>query len=285
MNRNEIVDARLFGAAGWPVDRESANRLQTTRMSPCQIGIYPLELERGVCFGIPASWAEGVNAPAGRYCSRQFIRRDADAGTAVGRAKISPVGEIVPDASAAVLRTLMPPARAALIRSASLSAIGGRPSRLPSRLALVTSLNRPGGNLTGVTTSADLLIIKRLELVRELFPRAVVVGFFLNSRNPNSELFGMQTHCMATGVQPHRHADHFADYNNATRRASEWARCCPKRLRECGRDTPQQRSLPMVTDFIARAAARLGRVPWGAVVHNTPRLAHCRRRASSRTLC
>src|SRR5262249_11315495 len=39
---------------------------------------------------------------------------------------------------AAVLRTLMPPARAALIRSASLSAIGGRPKRLPSRLA------RPG---------------------------------------------------------------------------------------------------------------------------------------------
>src|SRR4029453_8063996 len=36
---------------------------------------------------------------------------------------------------AAVLRTLMPPARAVLIRSASLSAIGGRPSRLPSRLA------------------------------------------------------------------------------------------------------------------------------------------------------
>jgi hypothetical protein len=39
MNRNEIVrqlhliiDARLFGAAGWPVDRESANRLQTTLM-------------------------------------------------------------------------------------------------------------------------------------------------------------------------------------------------------------------------------------------------------------
>ncbi len=36
---------------------------------------------------------------------------------------------------AAVLRTLMPPARAALICSANLSAIGGRPSRLPSRLA------------------------------------------------------------------------------------------------------------------------------------------------------
>jgi hypothetical protein len=37
MNRNEIVrqlhliiDARLFGAAGWPVDRESADRLRTT---------------------------------------------------------------------------------------------------------------------------------------------------------------------------------------------------------------------------------------------------------------
>jgi hypothetical protein len=33
------------------------------------------------------------------------------------------------------LRTLMPPASAALIRSTSLSAIGGRPSRLPSRFA------------------------------------------------------------------------------------------------------------------------------------------------------
>ena len=43
---------------------------------------------------------------------------------------------------AAVLRTLMPPTRAALIRSASLSAIGGRPSRLPSRLA-VAVLMRP----------------------------------------------------------------------------------------------------------------------------------------------
>jgi hypothetical protein len=33
------------------------------------------------------------------------------------------------------LRTLMPPASAALIRSTSLSAIGGRPSRLRSRFA------------------------------------------------------------------------------------------------------------------------------------------------------
>src|SRR6516164_5392083 len=49
---------------------------------------------------IPASRAEGVNASAGRYCSRQLIRRDADAGAAVGVAKISPVREILPDASA-----------------------------------------------------------------------------------------------------------------------------------------------------------------------------------------
>src|SRR5439155_21880536 len=43
---------------------------------------------------------ESVNAAAGWYCRRQLVGRDANAGPAVGRAKISPVGEILPDASA-----------------------------------------------------------------------------------------------------------------------------------------------------------------------------------------
>jgi putative ABC transport system substrate-binding protein len=58
----------------------------------------------------------------------------------------------------------------------------------PIRAGLVASLNRPGDNVTGVTTSADLLIVKRLELVRELVPKAVHIGFLLNARNPNSEI-------------------------------------------------------------------------------------------------
>src|SRR5262245_11020640 len=62
-------------------------------------------------------------------------------------------------------------------------AVGGDP--VSSRL--VASLSRPGGNITGVTQLANLLIVKRLEVVRELVPRSEIVGFLLNSGNPNSE--------------------------------------------------------------------------------------------------
>jgi putative tryptophan/tyrosine transport system substrate-binding protein len=58
----------------------------------------------------------------------------------------------------------------------------------PIEAGLVASLNRPGGNVTGVATSANLLITKRLELARELVPKAEVVAFLLNSGNPNSAI-------------------------------------------------------------------------------------------------
>jgi putative tryptophan/tyrosine transport system substrate-binding protein len=44
----------------------------------------------------------------------------------------------------------------------------------PIRLGLVASLNRPGGNVTGVTQLNIEIMPKRLELVRELLPEAVL---------------------------------------------------------------------------------------------------------------
>src|SRR5205085_11273280 len=45
---------------------------------------------------------------------------------------------------------------------------------------LVASLKRPGGNLTGVTQVVTALEEKQLELLHELMPSAVVVGFLVN---------------------------------------------------------------------------------------------------------
>jgi ABC-type uncharacterized transport system substrate-binding protein len=48
-------------------------------------------------------------------------------------------------------------------------------------------LNRPGGNLTGVSNLTVELSQKQLELLRELVPPAAVIGVLINSANPNAE--------------------------------------------------------------------------------------------------
>jgi putative tryptophan/tyrosine transport system substrate-binding protein len=57
----------------------------------------------------------------------------------------------------------------------------------PVKAGLVSSFNRPAGNITGVTIITDLLITKRVELMRELLPAADMFALLLNSHNPNAE--------------------------------------------------------------------------------------------------
>jgi putative ABC transport system substrate-binding protein len=57
----------------------------------------------------------------------------------------------------------------------------------PVNLGLVSSLNRPGGNVTGVTFFINSLGAKRFELLHELIPNASVVGFLINPQNPTSK--------------------------------------------------------------------------------------------------
>jgi putative tryptophan/tyrosine transport system substrate-binding protein len=51
--------------------------------------------------------------------------------------------------------------------------------------SLVTSLNKPGGNITGVSLITAASGTKRFELVRALIPQAVSIALLVNPRNPN----------------------------------------------------------------------------------------------------
>jgi putative ABC transport system substrate-binding protein len=75
----------------------------------------------------------------------------------------------------------------------------------PVRDGLVTSMNRPGGNVTGVSRLSVTLAPKRLELLRELSPRASVIGFLVNPTNPRSELVvqQMEEPARALGLKVH----------------------------------------------------------------------------------
>ena len=57
----------------------------------------------------------------------------------------------------------------------------------PVQLHLVTSLNRPGGNVTGVTQLNVEVAPKRLELLHEIVPKATVMVYLVDPAFPNAE--------------------------------------------------------------------------------------------------
>jgi ABC-type uncharacterized transport system substrate-binding protein len=57
----------------------------------------------------------------------------------------------------------------------------------PVALGFVSSLNRPGANITGVASLADEVGPKRLEVVRELLPTTSVIALLINPTNPTAE--------------------------------------------------------------------------------------------------
>jgi putative ABC transport system substrate-binding protein len=56
------------------------------------------------------------------------------------------------------------------------------------RVGLVASLNRPGGNVTGVSAIPTALGPKRLELLRALMPKAGRIGLLVNVNSPDAEV-------------------------------------------------------------------------------------------------
>ena len=83
----------------------------------------------------------------------------------------------------------------------------------PVRLGLVASLNRPGGNITGVTQLSTQVAPKRLELLHELIPTASVIALLVDPTDPtNAESvsralqvaarsFGLEVHVLTASTE------------------------------------------------------------------------------------
>jgi putative ABC transport system substrate-binding protein len=73
----------------------------------------------------------------------------------------------------------------------------------PVKDGLVANLYRPGGNITGVTFFANVLLAKRLDLLHELLPNAAVIAVLLNPNNTSAErdLNEIQIAAHVLGVQ------------------------------------------------------------------------------------
>jgi len=181
VRRREFIGL-LGGAATWPMIAQApwlAARAQQVAMpvvgfldsrSPDAL----TDRLRGFRQGLrDAGYIEGENvAIEYRWAENQFDRLPALAADLVRRqvAVIATSGGLAVTFAAKTATTTVP-----VVFSAGED---------PVRLGLVTSLARPGGNLTGINFFTGELAAKRLELLREVVPGAIRVAVIVNPANP-----------------------------------------------------------------------------------------------------
>jgi len=141
-----------------------------------------------------AGYAEGRNvAVEFRWAENQNDRLPALAADLVHRQVAVIVAAGIPSALAAKAATTTIP----IVFEVSVD---------PVEVGLVASLARPGGNLTGVTNLNAELGPKRLELLHELVPKAIMIAVLVNPTNPTgAEAFlqGLQPTARALGLRLH----------------------------------------------------------------------------------
>jgi putative ABC transport system substrate-binding protein len=192
VKRREFITLLGSGVAGWPL----AARAQQPAMpvigflssrSPGESAGVVAAFRQGLR---EAGFAEGQNlAIAFRWAEGHYDRLPALAADLV-------------DLRVAVLFTAGG-APSALAAQAATSAIPIVFSAVtdPVGLGLVAGLNRPGGNITGMSVFSLELGAKSVELLRELVPGAAVIGYLVNPSNPTVEAYAKQAVMAASALR------------------------------------------------------------------------------------
>src|SRR6516225_10868851 len=192
MRRRELITL-LGGAAAWPIAARAQQPMpvigfldprspdaMADRLRAFRLGLKDVGYVEGETVTIIYHFAEG-----------QFDRLP-DLAAELVRRRVTVI---------AASATVAAPAAKAATTTIPIAFIAAED---PVRLGLVASLARPGGNLTGINFFTAELTAKRLDLLRELLPRAVRVAVLVNpadATNTASTLRDVEAAAGAIGLQ------------------------------------------------------------------------------------
>src|SRR6267378_123038 len=176
MRRREFV-AGLMGTATWPL----AARAQQSAMpvigflNAASAQSYALPLAAFLKGLAEAGYVDGRNVTIEyRWAEGQNDRLPALAADLARR-------------QVAVIAATTTPAALAAKAATTTVPIIFETAGDPVALGLVPNLNRPGGNVSGVTQLNSELVAKRIGLLHDLMPSAKIVGFLVNANDPRTE--------------------------------------------------------------------------------------------------
>jgi putative ABC transport system substrate-binding protein len=194
MRRREFITL-LGGAVGWPLGARAQQPMPVVgflhpglreplahEVAAFHRGLNESGFMEGQNVAIEYRWAEGQYArlPA---LAAELVRRQVAVIVAAGGA----ISALVVKAATTTIPTVM---------------LSGSD---PVKLGLVASMNRPGGNITGVSQNIVSLEAKRVEVLSEVLPGATTIAVLVNPTNPNAEPIAkdLETVARALGRQLH----------------------------------------------------------------------------------
>jgi putative tryptophan/tyrosine transport system substrate-binding protein len=176
MRRREII-AGIGGAAiVWPLDSRAQQPMPVVGfVSAAAREAYKLHL---------AAFLEGL-AETG-FVEGRNVRIEYRWAEGHNERLPAMLADLVERRVSVIAATTTPAALAAKALTASIPVVF-ETAEDPIKTGLVSSLNRPGGKMTGVASLAGEVVQKELELLHELLPSATTFGLLIDATNPVAE--------------------------------------------------------------------------------------------------